>query len=814
MLRFVAALALLAFALASALAAETPLETARRIKQQGTPGAAAIAYEAALPALRSAADRSLLAQALVEAAQASLAAADYNRAFERAEEAATSFRTLKDAAGEAGALNTAGSAQLFRGQYEAALALIGQALALDRQHGDAQGEASCLGNIGNVYFYQGKYLDALESYQAALRRIDAAGPQPWAAARRPIALTNLALLQEQLGEEARALEYYRQTLASEISPAERGQVLSNIGTLYRRQGAAAKALESYDSAGRLFTQEHLSAAAIHTLQSAGITHALDPRDTAGAARSFNEALRMAQAGGDRREIALAHLFRGEAFYRAGDLAAAGIDFEAALATARAAGATAEHWTALYGIARIARRRGDTAAALARLRETIAIIEMPRPTRPGPSLEPDFLPDTRDVYDAAIGLLLESPARDTAQLFRWIEQAGSRNRRDALRSSTAPPTLAAVQQRLSEGSALVEFWIGDGRLAALWITRGGSGIVDRAWTQADDTAVRAFAARLRTVADGSWRSDAPPLLQGIPWQSVRRVAIVPDGVLYLLPFEALPLGSGLLIERMPVSYLPSASLLFRDPSRHVALPPWRSRLMAFGEPAELQGVARALPGRAALFPGPENLKRRMVSTGLTGVPLLHLASPATQDLTDSNRSRIRFTAETGHKGSEYLFRAEAQALELDGADLVTLSSCETTAGPVTRPEGTQSFSRAFLAAGARATATTLWPVEARHTTEFMEMFYGNLGRGLARDEALRDVKLRFLQQGGERARPHVWAAFLLNGDADSPVRPVLSWLRVLVIAAVAIALAGLYFRRRYQRRSGTSPGENPSPSLTP
>ena len=314
---------------------------------------------------------------------------------------------------------------------------------------------------------------------------------------------------------------------------------------------------------------------------------------------------------------------------------------------------------------------------------------------------------------------------------------------------------------------MEFWIGDGRLAALWITRGGSGIVDRAWTEADDTAVRAFAARLQTAKDGSGRPDAPPLLQGIPWQAVRRVAIVPDGVLYLLPFEALPVDSGLLIERMPVSYLPSASLLFRDAPRHVALPPWRSRLMAFGDPSELQAVARALPGRAALFPGPENWKRQLLGGALTGVPLLHLAAPATQDLTDSNRSRIRFTTETGHKGSEYLFRAEAQSLELDGADLVTLSSCETTAGPVTRAEGTQSFSRAFLAAGAGATVTTLWPVEARHTTEFMEMFYGNLGRGLAKNEALRDVKLRFLQQGGERARPHVWAAFILNGDAGFP-----------------------------------------------
>src|SRR3712207_7447999 len=43
----------------------------------------------------------------------------------------------------------------------------------------------------------------------------------------------------------------------------------------------------------------------------------------------------------------------------------------------------------------------------------------------------------------------------------------------------------------------------------------------------------------------------------------------------------------------------------------------------------------------------------------------------------------------------------------------------------RSEGVQSFSRAFLAAGARSTVTTLWRVADEPTADFMEVFYHHL-----------------------------------------------------------------------------------------
>jgi hypothetical protein len=66
-------------------------------------------------------------------------------------------------------------------------------------------------------------------------------------------------------------------------------------------------------------------------------------------------------------------------------------------------------------------RATHAGTLARLREAIAIIESVRSTLSKLSLKSDFLADKRDIYDAAIGIPLESSTRDPAQLFPWFEQ---------------------------------------------------------------------------------------------------------------------------------------------------------------------------------------------------------------------------------------------------------------------------------------------------------------------------------------------------------------------------------------------------------
>jgi tetratricopeptide (TPR) repeat protein len=802
------------------------LESARRLKQQRSFQAAAQAYRAVLPALRSGSDRGVLAHALLEYGQASLSTGDYAGALGAAQEAVLIFHDLKDAGGEAQADNVSGSAQLYNGDYDGAIHAFEGALQLDRRLHDAQGEITRLSNIGNVYFFQGKYLDAQGSYERALARVEETSGKPWNANRRELVLTNLATLYEQLGQYQKALEYYQRALAGsqQMGPSERAQLLSNAGTLYRRLGDAVKALETYRAAQALYAREHLSDGEIHVLQDIGIALALDFQDLNGAVTAFSKALASAEASANRREAALAHLFRGEAFYRMKKDDAAGRDFAAALGTAHEIGAREEQWTALYGIGRIASSRDDDARAAAAFREAIAIIESIRTGMGHSSLKTDFLADKRQVYDAMIDLTLRDTGGASDKLFGMFEEARSRNLQDSL--GKVKLRLSEVQSALPPRSMLLEYWLDAGRVAVLWIAKDASGLVTRPLTARDIEALSALPDALQHTTDSHWRGISADvgklLLGGVPLnRSIEQLLIVPDGILSEAPFEVLSVSGGepALLERFAVSYLPSAALLLRSPMRERPLLPWQRRWIGFGNPVvnakdvlpndehwsrlpdsarELQSIRRVLPGGGEIHSGEGDLKRYLFN-GLAGVPMLHFSTHASIDFTDPNLSRILFTPEPGRQGSAYLFRSEVQALPLASVDLVTLSACDTERGRLQPGEGVQSFSRAFLAAGARSTVTTLWRVADGPAADLMRLFYSHLARGETKAESLRAAKLNFLHSGTELALPEYWAAFVITGDAETPIRPVLSWMWFVVPAVAAAALISFLSRRRFRHR---------------
>ncbi len=818
--------AFVSLAVASAQAPDlaSRLESARALRAQGAMQAAAKAYEALLPLARSQGPEDLAGHILVEAAQVDIATGDYDRAGKCAAEAAGIFGKRGDHANEGLASNNIGLAHLYSGRYADARVAFRRSVELDVAAGNADGEITARNNLGNVDFFQGRYLEALHSYQEAARRLDETGDQPWKARRRAITETNLATLYEQLGQYETALDHYRkaQNVGEALPASERAQLLSNLGTLYRRLGDPAKALTTYRAAQDLFAREQNADGAAHVLENIGIALALDYRDLNGARREFDQALTLAQRMSNQRQTVLALLFRGELLYRMGRLTESQNDFENGLEGARKLGASEEQWTAEYGLGRIWRDRGDTGQALALFQGAVARIESVRSGLGASSLKAEFLANKRDVYDACIELLLQSGVTGE-RLFALMEQARSRNLQDALRRNMGSITLQAAQAKLAEGSLLVEYWVGRDGMAAFWANRKESGVVAKALSAGD----RERLTRLpETLALGSadWRGEIREagalLLSGIPiGQNVRQALIVPDGILQNVPFEALGDGAGkLLVARCAVSYLPSAALLLGPRAPAGAAPPWRKQLVAFGDPvapstgplpneerwarlpeagAELRSVASVLQGRAEIHAAPDDLKKYLTGWTSAPAPLLHFATHALIDTRDSNRSRMLFTPEKGDGASEYLFWREAQGLRLGGAELVTLSACDTEGGKMVPGEGIQSFSRAFLAAGAQATVTTLWRVADGPTAQFMKLFYAHLARGENKADALRGAKLSFLHSGGAMAAPQFWAAFVLNGDGQLPVRAFWSWSWIVAPLLLLAALSFLYHFRRYR-----------------
>jgi CHAT domain-containing protein len=201
--------------------------------------------------------------------------------------------------------------------------------------------------------------------------------------------------------------------------------------------------------------------------------------------------------------------------------------------------------------------------------------------------------------------------------------------------------------------------------------------------------------------------------------------------------------------------------------------------------EIRSIERLLPGRSEVHTGADLQKWYIEGGRIENLPVLHFSTHALVDSENPDRSRILLA-------SDYIFQSEVQGLDLKGVDLVSVSACDSARGMAVRGEGVQAFTRAFLAAGANSTVTSLWRVADESTAAFMAQFYYFLTTGQGKSEALRSAKLAFLHSRTSFANPRYWGAFVLTGNGVAPLPSVVSWSLVLlagaaVFAAIAVAV---------------------------
>jgi len=809
---------------ASLMASETSLEqrlsTAETLLDNGDTAGAVATYRSALEAVPG--NQLLRAQILDQLSAIETDSGHYDAAVRDAREAAAIHAALGDVRGRVSSQNQVGLAQMYAGDYPKARKSLDLALKLTATAGDAEAIVEERMNLASVDFFTGRYSDAAANYDAAGRVIEAHPSEEWAPRRRRILLANQATLDQRLGRYDEALVSYRLALgdATGVRPEEQAQMLVNLGVVYRRMGDPYKALAAYDQALDLFARDRLLDGELGVLKNRGIVLALDLGRLDEARATFAEAFARATKAGSHREALQAQLYGAETLFRLGNPGPAARDFRAAFDTARTLDTVEEQWKALYGLARCETLLGNEAAASQHLREAIAVIEKIREAIRVPSLKSDFFNDKREVFDALIALRLRQGA-GAGELFDLIERGHSRGWRDrlGLRSSVA---LDAIQQALPGGVLLLDYWTSSAGSAVVSITRTSAHVHP---ITVDDRAIRELAEALPRGAASAWKplaiTIASQLLPALP-DDAPHLVIVTDGALASVPFELLPQRESLLIEEHDVTYVPTAAMLLRAPTpiRRFA-PPWSPQFRGFGDPIfgsaslddperlrtrltgsaqEIRDIASELGGASILHLGKDDQKKYLDDKAAP--PLLHIASHAFVDPGAIEQSRILFSAvESRSPGSgpaSYLFLNEAYELPFSGVELAVLSACDTERGKLLAGEGIESFSRAFLAAGARSTVTTLWRVPDDTTATFMRIFYHHLQRGASRAEALRLAKLRFLRSGAPTNDPHYWAAFVLTGDGLRPVSTALRWRSIALVAALLAALLALLFLMSFRR----------------
>jgi tetratricopeptide (TPR) repeat protein len=813
--------------LAASLSGSTfRFEDAQALQQQGKLKEARELLKAAAAEFLASGDQKSQARALSLASRLSLSLGDYGAAISDAESAVAIRKGFKDDIAIGEDLNTLGSANLYLGNYAAAQSNFQQALDVALAHGDREGAITRQNNIGNVWYFQGRYSDALRAYQTALDEVNTSTAEKWFPRRRQLTIANLATLYQRLGKEQEALELYRQLATSpQAMPAnEQAQLLLNQGVLFRRLGDPIKALDLYRAAQVMFQRERHPDGEISALRSVGLARAIDLNDLSGAERAFAAGLRLAEQSSNIRGIVQSKLYRAEVLRRLHRSPEAERDASDALEAARRAGLAEEQWQAQYALGKLAEEDSRSDAARDYFQAAITTIESLR-SGLGISMRSEFLADKREVYDSMIALGLRETRPQAPELFSWIERSRARTLLDRVEAARSrEPSLGQIQSSLRPNTVLIDFWVGLDSSATLWITRSAAGVVRNPVPSSES--LSNFLVALQD-SDDKWKGLSrllgDQLLAGVPFQD--HIIVVPDGLLGAVPFEVLgePGSPSLLIENHDITYLPSARFVLRERAPAAKWrPPWRTQLVAFGDPpveatdmlagaarwqrltasaGEVASIAHLLAGRSRIHLNADARKRYLKGRGVEGVPLVHFSTHAVVDDENPDRSRILLAPDSPAAPNDYLFESEVYDLDLNGVDLATISACDTARGKLIRGEGIEAFSRAFLAAGSAATVTSQWRVPDQPTADFMTQLYYYIARGQSKAEALQSAKLRFLRSKTALAHPRYWAAFVLNGDGWNPSRRVIPW-SILAAAALALLTLGIWGFRRGRRRLTT------------
>jgi CHAT domain-containing protein len=423
-------------------------------------------------------------------------------------------------------------------------------------------------------------------------------------------------------------------------------------------------------------------------------------------------------------------------------------------------------------------------------------------------------------DAIAGPLTRPEIEDLQSKVRHIDDTldaavFEKQFRDGAPAALAHPiSLRALQDSvLPDRTALVEYFLGDERSFLMCVARGVYRLIELPSARTIEDSLAAYLSFLQdpAIAAGKGLPAARrlyeellrPAVDVLPGD-VDRLVIVPDGVLFRLPFETLavetsqPSPAAYLNDRYLISYAPSASVLAylkQAPIRPYPKEALAFGISAYGQPgrgpqaedmASAAAVLNDLYHRSGFVLGPtpyarteiDDLVRRVTPErvdayfgdkateaafkrlDLGAYRLIHLACHAFSDAQHPLRSALVLAA--GGDAEEDGFLQVSEMLPMrTHADLVVLSACQTGTGKIVRNEGILGLPRIFFYMGARSVVSTLWPIQDKAGALFMSYFYDSYLHGTGKAGSLQAAKRRMA--GTKYAHPYYWASYTLTGE---------------------------------------------------
>ncbi len=286
---------------------------------------------------------------------------------------------------------------------------------------------------------------------------------------------------------------------------------------------------------------------------------------------------------------------------------------------------------------------------------------------------------------------------------------------------------------------------------------------------------------------------------------KNLIIVPDGLMTMLPFEALITERSsttnfgkmhYLINDYAIGYANAASFYLEQKPFHKTTESVLGIFPVFAKSSlELTYSKKERDAIKSNFDGKYLSSEKATFANFKkdagNYSILHLSTHASSgDIIEP--ASIKFY-------DQEILYSELYNLDIN-PDLVVLSACETGIGKLYKAEGSMSIARGFQFAGAQNLLFSLWKVNDYTTSVVMENFYKNIKKGNSYFEANHQAKLNFLADDkipNAKKSPYYWSSFVYYGTLEKKASP--NYFLYILIGICLIALF-LFYRKFYETTS--------------
>lgn len=767
------------------------------------------------------------------AANSAYYSGNYDEALENYQRSYEIQKTQPDKVGLAMALRGIGNVYRTRGDYGAALESYFSSLSIYEEIKAPVG--TTLGSIGLVRALQGDYPRALEYYGKALKEFKTDSNKIETAR----VLTLIGNVYYRQGQFDTALLSYRQALAvreeMDDKPGQ-GDILAGIGSTLLRQKNYSEALDSFQKALGLFrsVNNQEKVADVLTRVSEAL---LFQNDYARALSAAESAVTIATQLGNSELLWYARTLTGKAHARLENEPQAYNAFTGAISTVeslreQAGAGIGDHSRSLPYLSAIDflinQHRPSEAFHYAEKAKIQFLIDLLKTNNAVPykSLSPEQRREEQRLAGEITSLEIQLERDKDQRLQSEARRLELRNRLQKTRAAyaafrqksftanpglkisrgeLAPLKLEEVRSLITDTStALLEYTVTENNTYLFVLT------VDRTAAKArqteinlkvypleikrDDLAsrVRHFQQLLTSRAENFHELSrelyellVKPAEDQIGLKT--KLVVVPDGLLWHLPFEALQPAEDLyVVDHMQVSYAPSLSALREMRRQRLPISRLNSLLVAYGNPElsktfktrfelaytgiKLESSAEkeeglkhiaASYGTNRVFVGPQASEER-IKSDTSRARIMHFAGPMVLDDMSPMSSFMGLSSATNQDG--FLQLREVMDLQ-STAELVVVPTAQPGAG--FNGDAAVGFSWAWFVAGTPATLVSRWEVESPTLSTFLTGFYSSIrpaGRTpVSKARSLRQNVLA-IRRSPDHQHPYYWAGFAMIGDA--------------------------------------------------